>query len=116
MIFFVTSHQILDDVPGFARNVGVTTLQGVLMAERLITGIRYCRRLFAFHCSERRTRATSRAGCVNLYIYVYRRKFNLNFIARVFADVLLRDDPRALLGIPNLTPLGKRNFLLHTIA
>ncbi|KAF8494032.1 Endonuclease/exonuclease/phosphatase [Gautieria morchelliformis] len=37
-------------------------------------------------------------------------------LARAFADVLLRDNPRAPPGVPALTPLAKRNFVLYTIA
>ncbi|KAF8581126.1 DNase I-like protein [Ramaria rubella] len=37
-------------------------------------------------------------------------------LARIFANILLRDNPRPPLGHPDLTPLGKRNFLLHTIS
>ncbi|KIJ42241.1 hypothetical protein M422DRAFT_780052 [Sphaerobolus stellatus SS14] len=36
-------------------------------------------------------------------------------LARVFANVLLKDNPRATPGIPLLTPLQKRQFLLLTI-
>ncbi|KAF8499473.1 Endonuclease/exonuclease/phosphatase [Hysterangium stoloniferum] len=70
---------ILDDIPGFARNVYVTVT--AFLHYVVSTG-----------GAERSTA-----------------------LARVFADVLLRDNPKAPPGIPVLTPLQKRQFVLYSI-